>query len=60
LENVSQQWTPDKQDPDQLLSKHSTEEHPSTRDNLYYKDFAGVVIFILIVACVSIAVIYEP
>ena len=60
MENVNQQGTPDKKYPDQLLSQHLNEDHLSKRDNLYYKDFAGVVISVLILACVSIAVIYEP
>jgi len=58
LENVNQQGTPDKKDPDLLLSQHLNEDHSSKQDDLYYKDFAGVVIFALTVAYVSIAVIY--
>lgn len=55
---MNQQGTPDKKDPDLLLSQHLNEDHSSKQDDLYYKDFAGVVIFALTVAYVSIAVIY--
>ncbi len=57
---MNQQGTPDKKDPDQLLSQHLNEDHSSKQDDLYYKDFAGVVIFALTVACIFLAVIFEP
>ena len=57
---MNQQGIPDKKDPDQLLSQHLNEDHSSKQDNLYYKEFAGVLIFALIVACIFLAVIFEP
>ena len=60
MKNVNQQGIPDKKDPDQLLSQHLNEDHSSKQDNLYYKEFAGVLIFALIVACIFLAVIFEP
>jgi len=57
---VNQQATPDKKDPDQLLSQHLNEDHLSKQDSLYYKNFAGYVIFVLTVACIFLAVIFEP
>ena len=60
LENINQQATRDPNDPYQLLSQHLNEDHSSKQDNLYYKEFAGVLIFALIVACIFLAVIFEP
>ena len=60
LENINQQATRDQNDPYQLFSQHSTEEHSSKQDGLYYKNLAGFMICVLVVVSVFLAVSYEP
>jgi hypothetical protein len=57
---MNQQATPYKYDPNQLPSQHLKDDRSSHQDDLCYKNFAGYLIFGLLVACISLAVIYEP
>ena len=60
LKNMSQQVKHHKNDPDQLSSIVSKDQKSYAQDGLYYKNFAGSLIFTLITVCVFLAVIYEP